>query len=377
MSKRLIHLIASNVWGGSERYALDICSYFADKGWSVTAYTRDARAVDDLFLDASIDIRHAPLQGLVDPWSVNLLASDLRSERRATVIHAHRYRDAMMAAIARMIAGRSDIAIVTTRHSAVPARHPRLLRAGYSSVDAHIFLSNFSRNVFVESFGDCSPFDMKRTYIIGNSAPWPQNSIPAEEPQKGPVIAMYHGRIMPGKGLETLLYAMKEVRDLKLRLRIVGRGNPDYVDNIRRLAISLGVNDKIDWYRYSADPQFLIERAHFGVTPSVVAEAYGQSNVEYMMMGRPVVTSSSGAQEEYITHGVEGLIVPAGDAMALAAAMRALVVDKGLRRTMGEKALKAYNATMSRDHTSAAIERVYAEAVALREASLKGAKNFL
>ena len=60
LKRCLAHIVASNRWGGAERYALDICRHFIDKGWHVAAYTRDAKAVDNLFAEAGVELRHAP-----------------------------------------------------------------------------------------------------------------------------------------------------------------------------------------------------------------------------------------------------------------------------------------------------------------------------
>lgn len=73
MKRCLVHIVASNRWGGAERYALDICRHFIDKGWHVAAYTRDAKAVDNLFAEAGVELRHAPLQGLADPATLMAL----------------------------------------------------------------------------------------------------------------------------------------------------------------------------------------------------------------------------------------------------------------------------------------------------------------
>ena len=60
MKRCLVHIVASNRWGGAERYALDICRHFIDKGWHVAAYTRDAKAVDNLFAEPEWNFATAP-----------------------------------------------------------------------------------------------------------------------------------------------------------------------------------------------------------------------------------------------------------------------------------------------------------------------------
>jgi glycosyltransferase involved in cell wall biosynthesis len=57
-----------------------------------------------------------------------------------------------------------------------------------------------------------------------------------------------------------------------------------------------------------------------------------------MAAGRPVITADTPGIREAITDGIEGRLVPAGDAGALAAAMRELAADSSLRQRMGSAA---------------------------------------
>lgn len=356
---RLIHLVASNVWGGAERAALDLCTQFRGEGWSVTAYTRDARAVDDRFVARGIDVRHAPLQGASDFITARLLARHLRSEPRGTIIHAHRYRDALTALAAKALAGRSDIRTVVTRHVVAHPRSPGLLGPAYRLIDAHIFVSDLAQRRCLASFSShYRPMVMARSHVITDGLRLGETAIVAE-PDRGPIVAMYHGRLIPGKGLETLIDAVPRLKGKRTRLRIVGSGNPDYVDTLRRRAFSRGAASLIDWHRYTPEILPLIRSAHFGVTPSTLAEAFGLPNIEYMAAARPVITSCNGAQSEYITHGQEGLLVAPADADALAEAIIRMAADADERRRMGAAARTRFEAQLAWPHVAAAHRTLY------------------
>lgn len=357
MGGRLIQLVASNVWGGAERCALDLCRHFSGLGWSVTAYTRDAAAVDSRFSAYRIDLRHAPLAGAFDPFTIAELASHLRGEMQGAIVHAHRYRDAFAAAIARRIACRRDIRIVVTRHTVACARHPRLLRRLYSEIDGHVFVSRLARQSFEAPFAGEKV--LRGPVEIIHDGLNVEAAAPLPEPEKGPVVAQYMGRIMPGKGLETLIDALPRLRGKRTRLRIVGGGNPDYIDSLRRRAFARGVSDMIDWYKFTSETLPLVASSHFGVTPSVAAEAFGLVNVEFMAAGRPVITTLNGAQPEYITDGEEGLLVAPASAQALADAMERLATDAVLRRRMGEAAFRRWEGELSWPGVAQAMEKLY------------------
>ncbi len=356
---RIIHIVHGNSMGGAQRYALDICRHYAAAGHDVMAITRDAKAIDSQFAAAGVPLLHAPLRDYPDLFS-SLALRPLLAEapRGKCVVHVHRYRDALTAILARRMARRPDVRIIVTRHISEPAKDNHLRRFIYRHVDAHIFVSEFSRREFLSRWPHGRyPLDPTRLHVAFNSrnvAP-----TPTPEPERGAITAMYHGTLRQGKGLDTLIRAMALLKDTRLRLRIAGTGDPDYTDSIRRLAISLGVMDSIDWSLKVADPSSLIPASHFGVLPSSMAEAFGMANIEYMAAGRPQICTFNGPQPEYLTPGVEALEIPPSDPEALAAAMRTLYADKELRQRLGHAAAERYAASLAWPHFISHIDRIY------------------
>lgn len=168
--RSLIHIVSSNKWGGVQTYALDICRHYAEAGWEVTALTRNAVGVDAPFAEAGIGLLHAPVGGFFDLASPMTLARKLReSPRGATVVHTHRYRDAFTALLAKKIANRPDVRIVTTRHSVRRGRDTRVFRKIYSGISAHIFVSEMCYNAFRHSLKKDITLPPERIHILRNS----------------------------------------------------------------------------------------------------------------------------------------------------------------------------------------------------------------
>ena len=344
----LIHLLSSNSWGGVERYAFDICRHFKKEGWNVLAVTRDAKAVDKLFEKEEIPLLHAPLWSMFDFHSVRLLAQTLnKNPDGLTVVHAHGFRNACSALLAKKLSGKQNVKVVMTRHKVKRGLDTWILNRVYRQIDSMIFVSELSKERFLSTWSsENSPFQDSNLCVIHNSINIPDMPyLPREN--KGPVMAMFHGPLRVGKGLETLIDALSMVKSKRLRLRIVGAGRPDYVDCLRRRAIKKGVMDMIDWHRQVDDPMPLIENSDFGILPSQTEEAFGLSNIEYMAAGRAQIASSNGAQSEYITHSREGILVPPGNAFLLADAIKKLLTDADLRIKMGVTAYETFRNTLS------------------------------
>ena len=143
-----------------------------------------------------------------------------------------------------------------------------------------------------------------------------------------PIMVGFLGRLVPEKGLLVLLDAI--ARNVRLHLRIGGSG--PLLDDLRERAAAAGVADRVELVG-PVDPDDVVDFLR-GLdvlavpslpTPSWT-EQFGRVAVEAMACGVPVVSSDAGALPDVV--GGAGIVVPAGDASALA---RALVEAGGIR----------------------------------------------
>lgn len=357
---QLIHLISSTHWGGTEQYAYDICRHYHEQGWRVTAVTRDAKAVDAHFTRHGIPLVHAPLGGTHDPASILLLAGIFRRlDHDAAVVHTHCYSDTFTALAARRLARRPDIRIISTRHKVHPGSNAPLARLVYSHTDAYIFVSKTAFDAMRQTWNNGKfPIADQHIHILHNSL-YPSGAEPMPEPARGPVTAICHGTIVAGKGFETVIDALSTLRDIRLRLRIAGSGDPDYLDSLRQRAIARGVMDLIDWIIPAGDINLLIGESHFGVQASAAREAFALESLRYMACGRPQVCVANGAQSEYLTADATAVFTPPNDATLLGAAMRRLAADPALRARMGAQARAEYLERLDWKHFISRLDNIY------------------
>lgn len=111
----------------------------------------------------------------------------------------------------------------------------------------------------------------------------------------------------------------------------------------------------------------VLRRSLFTVVPSVLPEAFGIVALETAAAGKPVVASDIGGLSDVVVDGETGLLAPAGDSGALAAAMTRLLADAGLRERMGE-AGRRRAADFSPDTVVPLFERAYELAIEARRA---------
>jgi glycosyltransferase involved in cell wall biosynthesis len=158
----------------------------------------------------------------------------------------------------------------------------------------------------------------------------------------GGVLAAWTGRLLRGKGLETLLEAVarvaSEVPDLRLLLVGSGEGQALSVEaELRRRAGETDLQGRVIFAGRVDRVEDALRAADFFVFPSVF-EALGISLVEAAASGLPAVASRTGGIVDVVEDGRSGLLVPPGDPAALAESMRALAAHAERRAVMGREA---------------------------------------
>jgi glycosyltransferase involved in cell wall biosynthesis len=112
----------------------------------------------------------------------------------------------------------------------------------------------------------------------------------------------------------------------------VGKG--DLKAFLKHRARQLGLQPNVAFLGWRDDVQQILPLLDVLVLPSL-NEGMGRVLVEAMIAGRPVVASRTGGIPDLIRDGVDGLLVPPGDASALADAILALIQNPQRAREMG------------------------------------------
>lgn len=169
-------------------------------------------------------------------------------------------------------------------------------------------------------------------------------------------IVLTAARLDEQKGHPVLLEAAARLPDVVFAL--AGDG-PDRAA-LEAQASSLGLEDRVVFLGHRTDVPQLLAACDVFALPSLF-EGSSLALLEAMAGRRAVVSSAIGGTEELIADGEQGLLVPAGDAGALAAALRRLLTDAELRRDLADAA----RARVERDFSPAAmagrVTGIYAE----------------
>jgi glycosyltransferase involved in cell wall biosynthesis len=157
--------------------------------------------------------------------------------------------------------------------------------------------------------------------------------------------ALFVGKLIPLHGLETILAAARQAPEIPFR--IVGSGQLD--------ALLTGRPPNVEWVEWVEYEQLPAEYQRAGCalgvfgTSAKAARVIPNKAFQALACGTPLVTADTPAARELLTDGESALLVPRGDAEALATAVRRLAADPALAAQLGRGGVEAYRAQASEE----------------------------
>jgi glycosyltransferase involved in cell wall biosynthesis len=340
-------LVVSGIWppdvGGPASHAPAFADFLAGQGHAVEVVTTAAAPAGP----SSYPVRwvdRGAAKGLLHASVVRLVAA---RGRAADVVYATSMstRSALGSALARrplVVRVAGDVAYERARRlglfagdlagfqAARGARIEGLRRARSAALgraSTVVFPSEFLRGL-AAGWG----LDGARLEVVPNPAPGAQPAEPRDELRRalgldGPALA-FAGRLTAAKSLEVAFRALAELDGVTLLVA----GDGEERARLERLAHELGVEGRVRVLgAQNRDEVLRVFKAADAAVLSSRWENFPHVLVEALAVGTPVVASAVGGVPEIVQDGLNGLLVPAGDAAALAAALRRLLDDGELR----------------------------------------------
>lgn len=184
---------------------------------------------------------------------------------------------------------------------------------------------------------------------------------------------LYVGRLDPDKDPLTAIRALGRLHAegrRHLTLTLYGRGPDDYVATLKAEIAALGLTDAVAFASAPSTEMVEIYAQHDAlVFTSAWEEPFALTPLEGMSAALPVVGTPSGGSRELFRDGENGLVFPAGDAPACAAAIARLDADPALRARLAATALPEVRARYDLAAITAQIEDYLAETIRLHPAS--------
>jgi glycosyltransferase involved in cell wall biosynthesis len=221
------------------------------------------------------------------------------------------------------------------------ARLGRRERLVWMRADAVVTTTAGIRDFFTASYGE-----RDRVRVISNGCDVASGRRFRGLASERPPRVVYAGQLYPWKGVDVLVEAMAQVPAAELVILGGFETEPD-LERVRQLVVSKQLSGRtqmpgtVPQTRVAAE----LERATVVVVPflrSQMSERHTSpiKAFEAMAAGRPIVASDLPSTREVLGDGHNALLVPPGDAGALAAAIRRLLEDRELAARLARTAFE-------------------------------------
>jgi hypothetical protein len=200
-------------------------------------------------------------------------------------------------------------------------------------------------------------------HLIYNGVPQPPDA-PSPARREAPLRLVVVGRLSPRKAPHLALEAtaLLRSRGYQLEIELAGTAFPGYdwyTDQLEERAARDDLAGAVVFAGYCSPIWGNLNRADIMVAPSL-REPFGNAVVEAQYSLRPVVATAALGHTESITDGVTGLLVPAEDVPAMAAAIARLIDEPDLAETLARTARREAIRRFSVDRYRAEIVELFA-----------------
>ncbi|HZZ12930.1 MAG TPA: glycosyltransferase [Paraburkholderia sp.] len=327
---KILHSESSRGWGGQEVRTIKEMLALRERGHDVELVCPSGARIGARSTELGFAVHHAPMRGGGDVRSMLTIKALLR-RRSYDVLNTHSGHDSLVAGTAARL-GRTPL-VVRTRHLALPISS----LATYTWIPHRVIaVSHYVRRYLISAGVSAGRVE---TIHDGIAKPEPvAHSALRAELGLGPdaVIGCMVAIMRDKKGHEDLIAAVRPLLAARPNLHFVLAGNGDLFERIKGIVDGLQLAHRIHLLGFRTDIPNVLRGCDLFVLPTH-QEALGQSYIEAMAAGLPVIGTNVDGVPELIEHGVNGLLVPPKDAEALRAAIVQLIDDPAMRARLGEE----------------------------------------
>jgi L-malate glycosyltransferase len=348
---RTSHIVSGDAWGGLEAMVLDLLNcpvYRASTETTLIILNEGRFASRARALGLRIVVvPEAAMSFLALAREIRRVIADLRPD----ILHTHRYKEILLGA---MLSGRRGPRHVVTIHGYEPParRFTRWRTFLANSFCIGTALLRGARFVVVaDHLRKRFMIPATRCLTVNNGIRLPEPGVSgtdrgARDPARGAVIG-WVGRMVPVKGLSTLLKAVAEMTWAPHPTLLLAGEGPER-PALESLAKSLGISERVRFLGFVENTGALYGKMDLFALPSH-QEGIPMALLEAMGVGLPVVAASVGGIPQVIKDDSIGVLMDSSAPSAWAKALSALLRDPRRMQAIGSRARSHIQANFSVD----------------------------
>jgi glycosyltransferase involved in cell wall biosynthesis len=327
--------------GGSETLARRLALGLTRRRYACSLYAvHDDGPLADLLRADGIPCRAFLRKGKWDRGPLIRLVQQFRADG-TKVVHTHHLGQLLYGGLAGRLAG---CRVIHTEHDYYSLSRPRtqqLLRVLTRLADRVTAVAEPVRSFLEGTVG--LPASKLITIQNGVELGRYEAAIPQDRNKWGfnssNIIIGCVARLSPEKGHTVLLRAFRKVisRHPRARLALIGEGEER--ERLQHLTADLNIGDFVRLLGLRVDVPEVLATCDLFTLPSI-QEGFPMVILEALAAGKAVIASEVGAISDAVRHGTTGMLVPPGNADALADALCLLIEDEAARQRLGQSGRK-------------------------------------
>ncbi len=296
----------------------------ADGGHTVCFYRNSFGENDDM--PFALEDRIVKIKNSISPLHIANIGGMIR-RHDIDIVHANLSKASVLGGISAGLFGVPSVASVHGMNSF----------RDYRFVDHMLAVSEDVKKGLIHSGARAD----RVTVIYHGVSEW--TGQPRRAGEDGVLKMIYAGRLSREKGVDILLQALSSIPDISWRLTVAGTGAEK--DDLKRLAVKLGIADRVVFAGFMEDVRSEISASDLLIQPSR-KEGFGLSVIEAFSAGVPAIASRTGGLAEIVDDGRNGFLFTPEDPAALAGCIKR-ASDPSIRGRMAEEAYSDYRSRFS------------------------------
>jgi glycosyltransferase involved in cell wall biosynthesis len=364
---KILQLLSCRGWSSDAYWAARATQELTRRGHIVTLGCRAGTEAEVIERARTMGVERLVTFAFASGVNPRADAADVRRLLRwlpdTDIVHAHRGKEHWLAAVANRLA-RKPRPLVRTRHIAQAVRPHAANRWLYRRATAlTLAVTDAIRGQYVAT----GLVDADRVVTLPGGADAetyrpdrPSHPVRARlgATDGTPVVGMVGGlRVMKGHRLVVEAVARLAARGIRPHVAFVGKGSQE--TEVRRVIALHGLDTQVTLAGFVSDPSMVMPALDIALYVPVESDGMSRVVFEYLAAGRALVASRVGVVPEILEDGTHALLVPAGDAAALADAIARLLGDPPLRARLGEAGRRLVLERYSGARVAAALEAHY------------------
>jgi len=351
---KIAHVVDSMEVGGAETLVAQLCRLQRAQGHHPSIFAvGPLGALGQRMVDEGFTVRPDIGSHLSDS-ARNFYR--LFKQLKPDAVHLHNPTPTIYAAAAARFAGAA--AIVSTRHSLIAPPHDRVMELKYA------IAARFCNSVVgicdatANNLRSLHTVPRKKILRIYNGAVPLERTAPEKLPQKSGFTLVFVGRMEPVKNHALLLNSFRAALSSlpQLRLWMVGDGSERA--RMESLAAELGIAAQVTFWGQQLDVAPYFSAADLFIMSSV-SEGLPMSLLQAFSLGIPAVVTNVGGMAEVVRAAQAGIVVPSGDAAAMAQAIVAIAEGGESVRQFSQNAEQAFREKFSLQTMADAYMQLY------------------